>query len=79
MTLDKVIEVKVQPPVYSFEEALNEGAHHSAACQLNQHICIQLPAINCSLDLCTQLEDVTRRNEIFLTNRRKFPVNLDPC
>ena len=78
MTLDKVIEIKVKPPVYPFEQVLNEGAHHSAASQLNQHICIQFPFIYCSLDLvCSRLEAVTQRNEIKLTNRRKFPVNLD--
>ncbi len=77
MTLDKVIEIKVKPPVYPFEQALNEGTHHSATCQLNQHIYIQFPVINGSLDLYSMLEDSTQRNEIVLTNRRKFPVNLN--
>jgi hypothetical protein len=77
MTFDKVIEIKVKPPVDPFEQALNEGAHHSAARQLDQHICIQFPVIDCSLHLCSGLEDVTQYIEAWLTNRKKFPVNLD--
>ena len=75
--LDELIEIKVKPSIHPFEQGLNEGAHHPAACQLNQHVHIQFPVIDCSLHLRLELEDVTRFNEISLTNRKKLPVNLD--
>jgi hypothetical protein len=58
MVLDKVIEGKIKPPIYPFEQALRERASHSAACQLDHRTSIQFPVIDGSLYLCSELEDV---------------------
>lgn len=61
MMLDKVIEGKVKPSVHPFENALNEGACHTAACEPNHHAAIQFLIIDRRLYLWPGLEAIKAR------------------